>query len=330
MKIVVHGGAAAMFSDGIEREISQPVDILRVSEALDGDGERAAYANADIIIGGRLGPQHPTPKAAKLFQTNGAGWNAVDPACLPEGVPICNCHGHPEPISEYIMAGLLMMRIPIVRNDALLHKGDWDTRPGKPREQHGELFGSTLGVLGFGQIAKDLAQRARAFGMLIHVCNRSDVSGDPLVDAYYPLDRIADFCGSADAVAVCAPLSEQTEGIVGAAAFAAMPSHAVIVNVGRGEVIEEKALYDALKERRIAGAVIDTWYVYPKGEAAAAATYPGNLPFNELDNIIMTPHMSGWTAGTAHRRRAQIAENIRCLLEGRPLLNCVAHGTKPA
>ena len=84
-------------------------------------------------------------------------------------------------------------------------------------------------------------------------------------------------------------------------------------------MIEENALYEALKEEEIGGTVIDTWYIYPQGPGDGP--YPGNLPFYTLSNIIITPHMSGWTWGTIHRRQELMAENIRRLARGDTLLN---------
>jgi len=123
---------------------------------------------------------------------------------------------------------------------------------------------------------------------------------------------------------VSLPLTPETRGLVGAEALAAMRPTATIVNVGRGPVIDEQALFDVLVQGRIGGAVIDTWYAYPT--AGRPQTAPGHLPFETLANIVMTPHMSGWTEGTVRRRQETIAENIRRLASGSPLLNVV----KPA
>jgi phosphoglycerate dehydrogenase-like enzyme len=91
-----------------------------------------------------------------------------------------------------------------------------------------------------------------------------------------------------------------------------------------GGVIDEAALFAALSERRIGGAVIDTWYKYPA--AAGLLSDPGSLPFHHLDNIVMTPHMSGWTTGTIARRKATMADNINRLAAGQPLRNIVREG----
>jgi phosphoglycerate dehydrogenase-like enzyme len=103
-----------------------------------------------------------------------------------------------------------------------------------------------------------------------------------------------------------------------------MKSSAVIVNIARGAIIDERALFDALKSKRIAGGLIDTWYHYPKqGEDHHR---PATLPFHELENLIMTPHASGWTVNLTARRCRDIAENLNRLARGEPLNNVVKQG----
>lgn len=124
---------------------------------------------------------------------------------------------------------------------------------------------------------------------------------------------------SVDAVVITLPLTEDTRGLIGQRALAALRPHALLINVGRGPVVQEQALFNALQSRQIGGAVIDTWYQYPGSGHTTAA--PSQLDFASLDNVLMTPHMSGWTHGTISRRRQTLAENILRLAEGRPLIN---------
>ncbi|HTJ25092.1 MAG TPA: NAD(P)-dependent oxidoreductase [Candidatus Limnocylindria bacterium] len=132
-------------------------------------------------------------------------------------------------------------------------------------------------IVGFGRIGKAIAQRAKAFEMQVHVANRSAVATSPLVDRAFGLDELPAFWGTVDYVVSLLPLSEETRGIVDAAAFATMKRTAVLVNVGRGPTVDERALYDALVTGQIAGAAIDTWYVYPT--AGDLWPHPATLPF---------------------------------------------------
>lgn len=321
MKIVFHGGNAANFREGFEAILDEAHEIIDVSDALDRPGERAHFESAEVIVGIRLGATEPLPRALRLYHAPAAGTDAIDVARLPTGAVLCNCFGHEHAIAEYVMTALLQRHVPVADADARLRKGDWAYWAGRPGALRTELGSQTIGLLGFGHIGKAIAVRARAFGMKVVVANRSMVPTSDLVDESYRLDQLPAFMGAADAIVVSLPLLEATRGIVDARAFAAMRAGAVILNVGRGPVIEEQALFDALSEGRSGGAIIDTWYTYPSAEKPETA--PGTLPFESLPNLVMTPHMSGWTEGTVRRRQQTIAENIRRLARGQALINTV-------
>jgi phosphoglycerate dehydrogenase-like enzyme len=239
---------------------------------------------------------------------------------LPAQCTLANCFGHENAIAEYVMAALLMRHVPLARADQDLRQQRWTYWAGRPTALRSELGSLTLGLLGFGHIAQTVAQRAKAFGMRVHVANRSPI-GHPAVDQSWTLEDLHKFMGSVDAVVVSLPLTDNTLGLVDARAIAAMRPDAVLMNVGRGAVVEEKALYEALKARQIGGAVIDTWYQYPSPTQTECA--PSSYDFAALDNVLMTPHMSGWTAGTVRRRQETLADNIGRLSRGEALVNVV-------
>jgi phosphoglycerate dehydrogenase-like enzyme len=263
----------------------------------------------------------PRPERLRLYQAPAAGVDGIDRACLPPNVPLCNCFGHEDAIAEYVMAALLMRYVPLVSADRELRRGDWSHGAGNANALRQELGDTTIGLLGFGHIGKAIAARAKAFGMRVIVANRSPVVPSPLVDRSFALDALPAFMASADSIVVSLPLLSGTRGLVDAAALAAMRPTGVIINVGRGPVIDEVALYEALQQGRIGGAVIDTWYVYPT--AANAGPLPSRQPFQSLANVVMTPHMSGWSTGLVRRRQQAVAENIRRLARGEPLVNVV-------
>jgi phosphoglycerate dehydrogenase-like enzyme len=322
MKIIFHGSNAASFRAGFEAFLNEPHEIVDVSDALDGTGERAHFETADVIVGIRLGAAEPEPSRLKLYHAPAAGTDAIDVMRLPAGAVLCNCFGHEHAIAEYVMTALLLRHVPVPDADARLRQGDWTWWAGRAGALRTELGSQTIGLLGFGHIGKAIAVRAKAFGMRVVVANRSPVPVSALVDESYGLDQLTTFMGAAEAIVVSLPLIEATKGIVGAAALAAMKPDAVILNVGRGPVIDEQALFDALSQKRIGGAIIDTWYTYPSAEKPV--TLPGTLPFETLPNLVMTPHMSGWTNGTVRRRQETIAGNIRRLGRGLPLINVIS------
>ena len=320
LSIIFHGDNASNFRPGFERLLATQHRLIDLSEGLASTAERTEYENADVIIGVKFNASLPLPRHLRLFHAPAAGTDAIDPDLLPASAALCNCFGHEAAIAEYVMTALLLRHVPLAAADADLRAQRWTYWAGRLTGLRTELGGQTIGLLGFGHIAKAIAARAKAFGMGVHVANRSTVSS-PLVDRYFSLAEMQSFMGSADALVVSLPLAEQTRGLIGQAELAAMRPEAVILNVGRGPVIGEQALFDALAERRIGGAIIDTWYQYPTPTQAECA--PSSLDFASLPNVVMTPHMSGWTTGTVLRRQHTMADNIARLAEGRSLLNVV-------
>lgn len=316
MKIVFHGDNASTFEPGLSDLLEMPHEIRVISDAANGDGEAEALATADVVVGVHYAASDG-PLSARLYQLPSAGYDKVDMAALPEGCAACNAFGHENAIAEYVMCALLSRHVPLVEADAQLRQGDWHYWAGGPDGLRTELGAQSIGIVGFGHIGKAVAARARAFGMTVHVANRSAVSQADVVA--HGLGDLAKMAAQVDILINTLPLTDETEGLIGVEAFAAMPPHAIIMNVGRGPVIAEAPMFEALKEARIGGAILDTWYVYPS--ATAPHPMPANLPFQELPNVLITPHMSGWTEGTIARRRDTVAENINRLARGEPLLN---------
>jgi phosphoglycerate dehydrogenase-like enzyme len=321
MRIVFHGENAASFSHGFHRLVGETDRIDVLPDVLSSDADRRAYAEADAIVGVRFAEDLPRPVNLTLFHVPGAGYDAVKLDLVPDGAVVCNCFGHEQAIAEYVMAALLLRHVPLGDADRRLRGGDWAYSAGAPERVHDELAEKTIGLLGFGHIGKAIAARAKAFEMKVHVANRSRVAPSARVDRSFTLDELQDFWPSADFIVVSVPLTEETTGIVGAQAFAAMRPTAVVLNVGRGPTIDERALFDALEKRRIGGAVIDTWYAYPS--PGKPSVLPSSLPFHTLPNVVMTPHMSGWTSGTLRRRQQTMADNIRRRGEGLACVNVV-------
>ena len=318
LKIVFHGDNAANFRSGIESLLHHSHEIVSVSQGLDHPEEKQHLETADVLVGVVLNQGMPQPKKLRLLQAPAAGTDGIDRACLPPQAQLANCFGHENAISEYVMAALLARHVPLIDADQALRQGEWRFYAGRPGALRTELGSQTLGLLGFGHIAKTLAQRAKAFGMRVVVANRSPVHSAE-VDQSFKLTDLHAFMASCDAVVVTLPLTDDTRSLVDAEALSRMRSQALIVNVGRGAVIDEKALFDALQQQRIGGAIIDTWYQYPSSENATCL--PSHLDFASLKNVLMTPHMSGWTEGTVQRRKQSIAENINRLSAGQALLN---------
>jgi phosphoglycerate dehydrogenase-like enzyme len=322
-KILFHGQNAANFRVGFEKLIDSAHTLVDVSDALARPGEAAHFASADVIVGIKLDASMPEPRQLRLYQAPAAGTDAIDLSLLPAQAALCNCHGHEHAIAEYVFAALLARHVPLAQADADLRRGQWTYWAGRPKALRTELGSQTLGLLGFGHIAQALASRAKAFGMCVHAANRSAVTSEH-VDRAFALSDLHAFLADCDVVVVTLPLTRETQGLVDSAAIHAMRPSAWLVNVGRGPVIDEQALHDALRSKYLGGAVIDTWYQYPTPTQPECA--PSKLDFAALPNVVMTPHMSGWTSGTVLRRQQTMADNIARLATGRPLQNVL----KPA
>lgn len=134
-------------------------------------------------------------------------------------------------------------------------------------------------------------------------------------------ERLDELLSGADYLAVTLPLSPDTRGLMSQNRLSEMKPGAFLINVARAEIFNERALYSALASRHLGGAALDVWYRYPFAPGPAA---PANLPFHRLDNVIMTPHVSGWTEGMFAARVKIIAENIERTARGEEPLNCVA------
>lgn len=318
MRIVFHGENAASFSNGFAEMAGPGAEIAILPDTLTTGTDRGLFANADVIVGNRFTASHPRPSNLRLYHLPAAGYDGVDLNAVPPAAVVCNCFGHEPAIAEYVMAAVLQRAVPIADADQRLRQGDWKWWAGAPERTHPEIAGSTIGILGFGHIGKAIA--ARAFGMNVHVANRSPVTPE-LADQVYTLSELPAFWSSADVFVVTVPLAPETQSLVGANAFARMRPHAVLINVARGPVVDEQALYNALRDNRIGGAIIDTWYRYPNPADPRGA--PASLPFHELPNIVMTPHMSGWTMGTIRRRQQTIADNIGRVLRGESCENII-------
>lgn len=320
MRIVFHGAETEAFIAGFAEQIGEPSEIQLLPRQLVTDAQRAAFAAAEVVVSNHFTANNPAPAGLRLLHVPAAGYDQVDFGAVPPGAVICNSFGHEQAIAEYVMAALLARCVNLADADARLRRGDWAYWAGDPARVHPEMSEMTIGLYGFGHIGKTIAERARAFGMGVVVANRSPVAASPLFDRAFGLHDPA-FWSAADAIVVSLPLSDDTKGIVGASQLAAMRPDAIVMNVGRGPVIDEQALYDALAQCRIGGAVIDTWYVYPTPDAPNP--HPSALPFHELTNLVMTPHMSGWTNGTIRRRRDLAARNVNHILAGRACENVI-------
>ncbi|MFC3997932.1 2-hydroxyacid dehydrogenase [Nocardiopsis sediminis] len=284
--------------------------------------------DADVLVASRMtAGMAASAKALRLVHVTGAGVDRIAFGALAPGVAVCNTFHHGSSIAEHVVMVALMLSRRVRRADALLRQGRWESVAVDPAVPLGDtLAGRTVGVIGLGEIGTEVVRATTALGMHARAVRRTP--GAPLPEGVR-LDRIdgddglpALLAGS-DVVVVTVPLSAATTGLIGARELALMRPDALLVNVARGPIVDEDALYDALAAGRIAGAALDVWWSHPK-DGGGARGY--TRPFDALDNVVMTPHHSGHTRTTFAGRAAEIAANIARLAEGRPLENVVRAG----
>ena len=295
----------------------------QVVEALDAD----VLAEAEVLVGGGLSAADAAAAPRlRLVQAPGAGYEGIALDALDGGVVVANTFHHGRSIAEHVVLVTLALTRRLRESDRELRAGRWlSPRYAPDFRRPDTLRGRTAGLIGLGEIGSEVVRLLTAFDMRC-VAVRRDAGRRPAADVdlawWGGVDRLPDLCAEADLIVVTAPLTAETTGLVGPKEFAAMKPDALLVNVARGPVVDEKALYDALAEHRIGGAALDVWWHYPD---ATGAGEPSTQPFADLDNVVLTPHTSGVTTETFRRRVADIAANITRLVEGQPLEN-VVHG----
>jgi len=275
-------------------------------------------ADADAVVCNRL-TEKDTKGASRLrlVQALSAGADSIDRSAVPSGCTLCNAYEHEDAIGEWTLMAMLALTRNLLLYDRSLRRGEW----AQPTLEH-ELRGRTLGMVGHGHIARRAAELARAFRMDTAAVTRSPrperAEGLAWLGGLGDVDRLLT---ESDLVLIAMPLVAETEGLVGARELDLLGPHGYLINPARAGIVVEGALYDALRERRIAGAALDVWWRYPRD--GDEGTPPSSLPFGELDNVVMTPHVSGRTTGTEDGRREFVVAQLRRLAAGEPLENVV-------
>ncbi len=309
--------------------VSVPV-VWRVAAApLDDARSLTLLKGANVIITTVFTP--PMGKAADTLNAillPAAGYENIQAAAVPPRCVVANAYEHEAPIAEWAIMAMVALDHEVLKADRTFRTGSWEMWPAR----HGvfrELQGQTLGIVGLGRIGLKTAAVARALGMRCIAATRTPPSPGRLpanLDMVVGMDRLGEVLGQSDFVLIGVPLRAETRSLIGEREVAMMKQSAYLINPARGPIVDERALYEALRDRRVAGAALDTWWRYPAGRDDAPR--PSNYPFWELDNVLMTPHHSGATNGTRARRGRTVAANIDRLYRGEPLVNVVTELSK--
>lgn len=212
---------------------------------------------------------------------------------------------HATPLAEWSLFGLLALRKGLPRLQADARERRWNHYP------TAELRGETLLVVGVGEIGAEVARLASAFGMRVLGIKRTP-EPVPFVDEIHPTVRLDELAADADGIVLTLPLTDETVGLVSRRTIDVLKPNAIVVNVGRGPVVDEEALIDALRAGRIAGAALDVFATEP---------LPADSPLWELENVIVSPHTAALSIHENARIVELFCENLRRFLAGEELLS---------
>lgn len=242
------------------------------------------------------------------------------------GLTVHNIHHNAVPVAEMGMALLLAAAKLILPIDRIFRASDWT-----PRYQADSsmlMEGKTVLILGYGSIGRHIARMCHGFGMRVMATKRhlaeasgsTDTQGE--VSLFSP-DAMHQLLPQANVLMICVPHTPQTHGLIGARELALLPPHAILVNISRGPIVEEMALYQALCERTLAAAALDVWYTYPTDPTDEAQMHiaPSTAPFHQLDNVIMSPHRAGRSRETERLRMVHVAALLNEAALGKSIPN---------
>jgi len=248
-------------------------------------------------------------KKLKHIQVPWTGSETLDFNLLKEfpHITVSNSHSNALVIAEHAVALLIASAKRIVRSDRMMREGNWSSR--YDEENSFYLYQKSLGILGYGTIGKKVAKMMKsAFEMKILAIKRFPERTDP--------DDLYDYIGgqnkedleyvlkNSDYILISLPLTEETKDLLGEDELNLMKPTAILVNIARGPIINEKALFETLKHKKIAAAGLDAWYNYPKNRKNPINVFQ-NYPFRELDNVILSPHR----AFKVHQRAEMVTAN---------------------
>ena len=291
-------------SGPVRRALGDGVEVVSVAGAATIERARV-LAEADALFVWNWarefrpgeGPGLPT----KFVQLVSAGADHLPFDQLPtRAVVASNVGAYAEPMAEHALAMALALRKRLPQNHAKLAAGVWDQSLTR------WMAGSVCGVLGFGGIGKATARRMQALGARIHAVNSTGATAEP-VDFVGTLDDLDAVLAAADVVVVALPLTRRTAGLVGRRELELMKPDAILVNVARGAIVDESALYEHLRSHEEFSAALDVWWDEPFGSGGFRVGHP----FFELPNVLGSPHNSGLAPGVLEGAIEMAAANIR-------------------
>jgi phosphoglycerate dehydrogenase-like enzyme len=282
------------------------------------DAAVAAVADADIVIGDFTFTVPITRRVieamtrCRAILQPSAGFQQIDHTAAAEhGIPVCNCAGANDiPVAEHtVMAGIALMR-ELAWTDRQIRAGEWP-QFGRPNR---EVAARTWGIVGFGRIGKQVAQRLQGWEMHVLYFDAFRPSAEEEAALGVEYSELDDLLARADIVSLHVPLLPDTRHLVDARRLGLMKPDAGLVNVARGGIVDEAALLETLRAGKLRGAALDVFEQEP---------LPAGHPFTELDNVILSPHTAGTVVEAQVRILKKTKANLNRVLTGEPLVDVV-------
>ena len=329
LRVLLVGKFAAAGESVLAAAYGQPLTISSFPEIEAGvEAVAEAVADADAFVGTHFTAEMAhNGVALRLVQAPGTGTNLIDLSVLPETVAVCNVFEHDTAMAEYAVMAMIALKRRLVPMDRDLRRGKWDLGTAFGAPPGGEVRSGHVCILGGGTTARALVPIATALGMRSTVVRRRPDAPDSHhigADRVVGPDLLREALEDADFLVIAVPLTDETRRLISEDMLTAMPSRGIVINPARSEIIDERALYDALTNGRLAGAALDVWTRDPVDPDIPLL--PSPYPFHDLDNVIVTPHIAGWSTGTQARRWQFIAHNLHRLARSEPVENVVSYG----
>lgn len=278
-----------------------------------GEDERGDWVRAaDVVIAFNFpreirDEEVPLMANARFLQLASAGASHVPYDRLPESIVVAsNVGAYAEPMAEHTMAMALSLAKRLHINHDRLKQGDFNQR-----DLNVSLRGGVCGILGFGGIGRETARLMRGLDMAIHAVNRRGATDEP-VEFIGTLDEIEHVLSASDVVVLSLPLTVETEGLIGERQLGWMKDDAILINVARGAIVDEHALYKHLRTHPEFMAGIDTWWTEPRSHGE----FRTETPILELPNILGSPHNSPFVPGFLLDALRHAVENVQRFLDG--------------
>jgi phosphoglycerate dehydrogenase-like enzyme len=300
--------------EAVERAVPQ-AEILSPASREEAD---TALADADAVLGFLVRPSN-LARAARLrwiHSTAASVTGVLFPELVASDVVVTNARGlHADAMAEHTLGVMLAFarRLHVAR-DAQARATWAQERIGSETPPIASLAGSTLGLVGLGAIGSAIASRARALGMRVLAVRRRPARDPSPAHEQWPVARLHDMLPLVDWLVIAAPHTPETQRMIGQAELMRMRPTARLVNLGRGAIVDEAALTDALREGRLAGAALDVFEEEP---------LPAESPLWSMPEVIVTPHISGLGPRYWERAMEQFTANLRRFVAGEPLANVV-------